>query len=1337
MANLNGSTEPTHNPRTVLVLDRVYGRADIYQQLLQQHGELSYQVVAQLYDGPILDLCKTQQVDGILLESHHTDSRSFELVQQLKAQLRHRCPPIIVIGENDANVAIQAMKLGAIDYLCRDEFTADQLRRALDGVMPCAHPVNYPGTQDRERFLAIGSDLQAIAGYDGYFRWVSPTFEQLLGWTTAEMTSRPWLEFIHPEDVAPSIAAADTLLSGSEVLAFENRYRHRDGTYRWLRWRCQMDVEQQVSYGTAVDISALKQSEAALDNSYDELVEQSHIFDAMLSAISDFVYLFDRQGRFVFVNQPLLDLWGLSLEDVVGKNFFDLNYPKALAAKHQREIEQVFTTAQPVRDETPYTSPTGISGVYEYIFTPLSDPEGSVQAVVGSTRNITERQRTATSLQESEQRFRLMANTVPEVIWITDAAGRVEFVNQQWRRYTGADSEPTTAVEALISCVHPDDITMTLNTFTRAMESGSLFKAEHRIRSEAGFYHWFLIQAEPHRNPQTGQIVRWFGTLVDIHDRKLAEAALSASEAKYRSLFNSMDEGFCILQMIFDEQDRPIDYRYIETNPVFERQSGLINALGKTIREMVPNIEPFWFDIYGRVALTGDPMCFEDHAQSMGRWFSVNAFRVGAPHERKVAVLFQDITGAKEAEARLHRAAKLDAFRVTLADALRVLTDPVEVQATACRLIGEELNASRVYYYEYNEATLTGTVHYVYGQDGEPSMVGDYRFEDFSTVHTLLRTGHPLLLTDVANTTMLTSAEQAQFKALGMGALVCIPLVKDYQLVAVFNVGQSAPRDWTALEISLIHETAERTWAAVERAQAEARLSQSEAQFRLLVTTSSDTLYRMSADWSEMYSLVGRSFLRSTEQPDRSWLEAYIPQNEQPRVLDAIQQAIRDKHPFELEHRVLRADGTVGWTVSRAVPLLNEQNEIVEWFGAASDVTERKQLLEREQTARENAERANRTKDEFLAILSHELRSPLNPILGWAKLLQTNQLDADKTRRALATIERNAKLQTQLIDDLLDVAKILRGKLEISDIAINLASVIEASIDVVRTAVQAKAIALHSTLADDCLVRGDSTRLQQVIWNLLSNAVKFTPQGGQIELCLEAVNGCAQVTITDTGKGISREFLPQLFDSFRQEDVSITRQYGGLGLGLSIVKYLVEAHGGSIVADSPGEGLGSTFTLRLPLMTDAAVLPLDEPHLPTVIDLTGIKVLAVDDSPDSLDLIAAVLSQYGAEVRVVASAHEVLPHLTNFEPDVLVCDIAMPDMDGYALLQQIRHLPVEYGSQVPAIAVTAFAREEDRHRALANGFQQHMTKPIEPERLLLAVTELAMASRTAHNRPSK
>ncbi|WOD40071.1 PAS domain S-box protein [Nodosilinea sp. E11] len=1329
MANSDSLQGTTNYPGIILIVNRVNGEGEHYESLLQLAG-MTAGVVSESYDGPILEHCQTQVVEGILVECYAPDRRGLELIRHINTQLGDQCPPLIAIDSNDAYLAMAAIKAGATDYLVRGQFTADQLRQALRPAPEAADQPSEPEYYEqehykRDRFLAVGSDLEAIAGRDGYFHWVSPTFERILGWTPAEMTARPWVEFLHPDDIQLSVIEAERLLAGREVLAFENRYRHKDGTYRWLLWRCQWDIDQQVSYGTAVDISALKQSEVALNESHHLLEEQSHRFEAMLSTISDFVYLFDREGRFVFANQPLLDLWGLTLADVVGKNFYDLHYPEMLAAKHQAEIERVFATAEIVKDETAYTSPTGVGGIYEYIFMPLIEPAGVVQAVVGSTRNITDRKRDEAALQASEERFRLTANTVPEIIWITDHRGQVEFVNQQWSAYTGAAYEPTTAVEALVSFVHPDDVPLTLDAFNQALQTGELFRVEHRLRSAAGFYRWFLVQAEPYRDPQGGEIRRWFGTLVDIHDLKLAEAALRTSEAKYRSLFNSMDEGFCILEVIFDEQQQAIDYRYVEINPAFEHQTGLSNALGKSVRELVPNIEPFWFDTYGQVALTGEPTRFEDYAESMGRWFDVNAFRIGKPYERRVAVLFNDITETKQTAEQLHRSAQLDAFRVTLFDALRVLSDPISVQATACRLLGEALNASQVYYYEYNEDAGSGIVQDTYQQAGENSLVGAYQFADFPATHTLLNTGQLLVLPDIANAAVLPSQERARLHQLGLAALASVPLVKRRRLVAVFNVGQSSPRDWTPLEIAFIQETAERTWAAVARARAETRLSNSEAQFRLLVTTSSDTLYKMSADWSKRCTLDGQDFLAVPDQSQRTWLEQWVPADDQPQVMAAIDHAIRAKCSFELEHRIKRTDGTVGWTLSRAVPLLNEYNEIVEWFGAASDVTERKQLLEREQAARQQAERANRTKDEFLAILSHELRSPLNPILGWAKLLQTKTLDEAKTNRALATIERNAKLQAELIDDLLDVAKILRGKLEISDRSINLASVIEAAIDVVRTAIQAKAIRLKTTLNEDCLVRGDSVRLQQIIWNLLSNAVKFTPQGGQIDIQLEPVDYCAQITITDTGKGISPGFLPQLFDSFRQEDVSITRQYGGLGLGLSIVKYLVEAHGGNIVASSPGEGLGATFTLQLPLMEDSAQGPLVAPNAPRTIDLSGIKVLTVDDSPDTRDLLVTLLEQYGAEVRAEAGASAALPQLTRWRPDVLVCDIGMPDMDGYTLIQQIRRLPTEQGGQIPAIAVTAYARADDQQRALDYGFQKHLSKPIEPDQLLRAVADLA------------
>ncbi|WP_009544015.1 response regulator [Crocosphaera subtropica] len=387
-------------------------------------------------------------------------------------------------------------------------------------------------------------------------------------------------------------------------------------------------------------------------------------------------------------------------------------------------------------------------------------------------------------------------------------------------------------------------------------------------------------------------------------------------------------------------------------------------------------------------------------------------------------------------------------------------------------------------------------------------------------------------------------------------------------------------------------------------------------------------------------------------------------------------------------------------------------------------IAERQQLLEREQAAREDAEQANRIKDEFLAILSHELRSPLNPILGWSTLLQTKQFDPITTKKGLSTIERNAKLQTQLIDDLLDIARILRGKLKLEETTVNLVTVVEGAMEVVRTTAEAKSIALQFEVITVCQVRGDEGRLEQVVWNLLSNAIKFTPEGGQVGVRLEVNGEQACLTVKDTGKGISSDFLPYLFQSFRQEDVSVTRQYGGLGLGLAIVKYIVDAHNGSITADSSGEGQGATFTVQFPvLQEEGKTSPTFLSAVST--DLRGIKVLAVDDSEDTRHLLEMLLTSYGAETSVVASGTEVLTHLKTFDPDVLICDISMPDMDGYTLLQEIRVLPDAQGGNIPAIALTAFTRHEDRQKALSKGFQEHIPKPIDPDKLAGAIARLA------------
>jgi PAS domain S-box-containing protein len=456
-------------------------------------------------------------------------------------------------------------------------------------------------------------------------------------------------------------------------------------------------------------------------------------------------------------------------------------------------------------------------------------------------------------------------------------------------------------------------------------------------------------------------------------------------------------------------------------------------------------------------------------------------------------------------------------------------------------------------------------------------------------------------------------------------------------------------------------------------------------------------------------------------------------------------------------------------------PLRDVAGEVVGVTCAAVDITERKQaeeernqLLVREQAARAEAEAANRIKDEFLAVLSHELRTPLNPILGWSKLLRTRKLDEATTARALETIERNAQLQTQLIEDLLDVSRILRGKLSLNVCAVDLATTIEAAIETVQLSAQAKSIQIQ-TMFDPTVgqVAGDPNRLQQVVWNLLSNAIKFTPSGERVEVRLSVVEGLkigrlegwkvgklegnlqatnlqpanlqpanlqlanlqpatsyAQIQVSDTGAGINPDFLPFVFDYFRQENSSTTRVFGGLGLGLAIVRHLVELHGGSVKATSPGVRLGATFTVILPLMNLEPQRREDKGRLDDAPNLQELRVLVVDDEVDTLKLLVFILEQYGAQVRAVSSGREALEVMAQWQPDLLLSDIGMPEVDGYMLIHQIRSLPLEQGGQIRAIALTAYAGETDQQQILEAGFHRHVTKPVDPVELATVIADL-------------
>ncbi|HVR19384.1 MAG TPA: PAS domain S-box protein [Polyangiaceae bacterium] len=452
---------------------------------------------------------------------------------------------------------------------------------------------------------------------------------------------------------------------------------------------------------------------------------------------------------------------------------------------------------------------------------------------------------------------------------------------------------------------------------------------------------------------------------------------------------------------------------------------------------------------------------------------------------------------------------------------------------------------------------------------------------------------------------------------------------------------------------------------------------------------------------------------------DRKWLEIQWPE------------ASRGGCGFDAQFRLRRKDGEYSWMQARAIPFSNPNGSVREWFGVTFDITasklleaERQLLLERERTAREQAELANRTKDEFLATVSHELRNPLNAILGWAKLLLRRDLPDDVLRH-LATIERNARAQARLIEDVLDVSRIISGKLSLELRDADVAQAVLDAVESARPLAEAKGVALETKIAPGLELRADQLRLQQIVSNLLSNAVKFTPGGGRIVAEADRAGASLRLIVADTGEGIEPALLSLIFEPFRQADATTTRRYAGLGLGLAIVKELVHAHGGSVRAESQGKGLGATFIVDLPTRSSQGPSVEEKSAARLLPRLEGARILVVDDEPDAVEIVAELLGSVGAVVEGASSAEEVLKKLPAFLPQVLVSDIGMPGMDGYALIRTVRALDRTQGGQTPALALTAYTRKEDVERSLSAGFQAHLGKPVDAHKLLATIAGLA------------
>lgn len=904
------------------------------------------------------------------------------------------------------------------------------------------------------------------------------------------------------------------------------------------------------------------------------------------------------------------------------------------------------------------------------------------------TYQIAEAETLEASLRTSDALYRVLGEAVPDFVWLHDASGRTTYVNARWIEYTGLTLEEFNA-QGPIAVIHPDDFLSLMAAWNRAEQQQQPFESEFRCRRKDGVYHWFMCRAVPLKD-QIGQITQWIGLTTDIQTLKQAEA---------------------------------------ERNQLFLREQAI-----RTVAEAA---------------------------------------------ERRATFL---------AEASRVLASSLE-YETTL-ESVTHLAVPMIADCCVIDILEENGSLHRVAM-THADPSMTELMWEMYRRYPPPANASS------GPTH-VAQTGQSELVTEIPDHLLVAYAQDPDhlkfLRQLGTESYMVVPLIaRDRILGTITLITTDSDRRYGPADLALAEDLGRRAANAVDNArlyrQTQEALRQREAalecqhrveeKLTLLVEASSTLIssleleallpeilelsckviaadaygvwrFMPSANRWEVVSSAGLSpayqqeVIEVTENtPSMSDMPFVFEDVEQASILQSRWEGYRREGIKSILVLPLKIHGKSSGTLTFYYRRPHQFSETKVRVGLAlanlsASAISTTELYQEQQRLRSQAEAANRIKDEFLAVLSHELRTPLNPILGWIRLLRGNTLDAVRTNLALETIERNAKLQTQLIEDLLDISRILQGKLGLKAYPVTLVPVITAAIETVRLAAEAKSIQIYTYLNPQVgQVLGDANRLQQVVWNLLSNAVKFTPTGGRIEVQLEQVSHQAQIRVTDTGQGIDPEFLPYMFDHFRQADSTTTRSVGGLGLGLAIARHLVELHGGVIQAASAGEGEGATFLVRLPLMQTADSvthfvssksspdLSIPAPQEPESSPrLTNLCILVVEDDPDTRHLLVFTLQQAGAIAIAAASAQAALEILESTQPDLLLTDIGMPEMDGYMLIRQVRSRPVEQGGQTPAIALTAYAAEVDRQRILAAGFQQHIAKPIEPLEVVRAIATL-------------
>ena len=963
------------------------------------------------------------------------------------------------------------------------------------------------------------------------------------------------------------------------------------------------------------DVTESKQAEARLRESENKF---ARAFDAspLVLTISSL-----KTGKLIEVNETFVSVTGFSRAEAIGKTTIDLG----LWAKPTERDEELETVRQ-----------TGSVRSAEYIFhTRNGDIYGLLSAEVVEIggepfaltviQDITKRRRAEERVRESEENLRYTVELNPQVTWTADIEGGIASFSDKWLQMTGLNREEALG-DGWMQVPHPEDAPKMQIAWMHSIKTGEPYDIEHRIRLADGVFRWMRSRAFPRRS-ETGEIIRWYGTTEDIHERKLAEERLRQSGERLQMAMDAARIFSWELNVATGKIEwssnvervlgfaLPADYK-TTVNDLFHAEDREITA--RKIQRAIENRETFEAEFRLVDPSTG--------AIVWVRAQGVLADDLADDKQPRFVGITQNINERKQVEFALIEREQLARFNARINAALVKNNSLPEILHTCAESIVQSLDAA------------------------------------FARVWTLDQTNNVLELQASAGMYTHLDGEHAR-----------IPFGE-------YKIGQIAAERRPHLTNSVIGDerVSNQEWAIRENIVAF-------AGYPLIVEE----------------KLVGVVAMFSRKSLSDVALETLA-------------------------------------SVASMIALGIERKD---------SEAEREELLRREQHARQQAEEASRLKDEFLATVSHEIRTPLNAILGWSQLLITNKIGQKDMPGAIQTIYRNAKSQAQLIEDILDVSRIITGKIRLEAQPISLAPVIQTAVESLRPAIEAKNISLRMHLDfEPRPVNADPNRLQQIVWNLLSNAIKFTPENGNVEIRLESDRTQTKIIVSDTGKGINAAFLPFVFERFRQADGSSTRKHGGLGLGLAIVRHIVELHGGEIDVSSEGEDKGTIFTVYLPqaefaaghakrsASEDPAAGEADSAEAQTNASdgmIEGLRVLVLDDEPDTLELLSVILTQSGAKVRTVTAVARALEIIEEWPPDAIVSDIAMPEEDGYSFIKKLRALPPAQGGAIPAIALTAYVGIKERTQVLSSGFQMYVPKPVEPAELVGALASLVQATPTS------